>query len=520
MSDKENRIWDEENQRYLPRYFGSELKHFPSYTVDSLGYLNQNVGGDGLSTKVVNWLTAKLWESIRVTVQELPQKDFNLHYWAYNIETAEGYTYANSVVTLFWPNVDPEVPGHIVMWPNEKAREKGRAGRITIRIGRGLKKMFPCLTDKEVAYIVDAFNVGFSPREFVVKTTKDAEQIGKVFKSPSAKYENPYTTSARKNLAQSCMRYSFECEKYHPAEAYGSGDFTLFYSEEIQGGKSTGKIGARCVVYTKPEKWICAPVYGVSEQAMDQILDYIAGENPDVKFYDYSSNWTGARLLKIKREKDCIIVPYVDVEPQIARDIEDDDDYVVIGSPGNYHLSHTCGYSYRENTKSCCCCDEIVRDDDIYNGDNGGIYCEQCYYDNHFSCECCGDFYPDEDRQDVRVGRYSEGWCSHCVRVHAVETHTGEIWVSRLTLETVDGVIISEDELEDGDFFVSDWDGEVYSINVVRYLEDGSSVSITEIEDHNLCPFNETIWVEMRSGEYSEQPRVSEEEEKEEENVE
>lgn len=199
------------------------------------------------------------------------------------------------------------------------------------KLGKVLKKMFPMLSDTDVESIVNEYKVRFLPIESEVMFS---ENIATVCKMPmSAKRTGFNTTRFMKSLSDSCMRYSFSFLRYHPMEAYESGDFEIAYLLDEK-----GKLAARTIVRKSNKTY--APIYTVSlpyGKALSEQLDskgYFSQE-------DYKMSWVGARLSYIRGDYlsedsdeeyydpfgdniECVILPYVDIIPTMYGRVIDD----------------------------------------------------------------------------------------------------------------------------------------------------------------------------------------------------
>ena len=84
-----------------------------------------------------------------------------------------------------------------------------------------------------------------------------------------------------------------------------------------------------------------------------------------------------------------------------------------------------------------------------------------------------------------RHGRNEELYCSSCASSEATLTVNDEYWDNSDVVETNTGDYISVEDLEEGDWFTSYWDGLTYSSEYRAELEDDEVVSTIEIEAHS-----------------------------------
>ena len=188
--------------------------------------------------------------------------------------------------SVMLPNVEPKSAGFMVLWPDQKGRYKGREGRIMVRSGKGIRRMFPCLSDKEVEMLNDAYRHEFSIKELTIKSGQSRADFAHAKHGTIGKVENPDTSHARKNLNNSCMRYDFTDRHrltHQPTEAYA------------------------------------APIYGVCEKSMDKLQDHLSDLGIEMYSYHNNKSWQGAKLLRFDHSEDEFIAPYLDVAPQSLR---------------------------------------------------------------------------------------------------------------------------------------------------------------------------------------------------------
>jgi hypothetical protein len=220
-------------------------------------------------------------------------------------------------------------------------------------------------------------------------------------------YENIYTTSQRKSLANSCMRHDFSRMKTHPCEVYASGDFKMLWTEDDQ-----GRIGSRCVVYLNAngKQPQAGPVYGTSENSIDILVEELQKMGA---LYDCNASWRGARLNYIN-DGHGVVGPYLDIEQYLAHV----GDYLVIGG-GEYEA---CSYGgYISGGRGCAECGDYVDEDDSYSDDDGNCYCGSCYYDIYTRCEHSQDMVRSDET--VSVYTYQRSWLGGGVRTSEMVVH-------------------------------------------------------------------------------------------------
>lgn len=451
------------------REYGKALENFD---------INEVYDGDNLSYRFAEW--------VRNEVLGLIENEFS--YLALGLDSdkkelskvrSEKIAEVYKLIEAFHPNLNPDEQGFIAIWPDKKARGQGRKGRVYLRYGRAIRKMFPVLTDKELEVIVDKAREKFSEKTYKLHSGQERADFRHAYATEHDVYENPSCNYTRKHLSTSCMRYSFDRLKCHPTEAYASGDFTIFWAER------SGKIAGRCVVMTADNDWHAGPIYGVSEKAMNEIWAKINNDCPGQVYDSEAACWEGAKMLNIEHGKNSVIAPYLDVTPRHIS--KHSDEFLVIDECGEYDASN---YQGVLSALVCCQCEENICDGDhMYHEDD--LYCETCYHDTYSNCERCGNIEVHEDFAPVYVALYGntshpyeENWCYYCRDCHAVETVNGETWCDRSVLVTYNGNYIPERDLDEG-YFYSEWDGQIYECDLMVEVN-GETVSRIELENQPL----------------------------------
>lgn len=308
-------------------------------------------------------------------------------------------------------------PGQISIWQTRAKRDADR--KTAYKVGRAIKYMFPELTDASLERVVDAYRKNFPDSPLVVKVGGERENFKHAYSHTQSRMENPYTTSARKSLSNSCMRGSYDNIGVHPTEVYASGEFKIYWTET-----GTGTISSRCVVwFPEGRSPQAGPIYGVSEDAIDTIQDELT------KIYAEGyphSNWIGAKILKIDG-KYGPIGPYIDGERDL--DEYDDEHFIIVHEDqGDWVASSTGGYLEARN-KTCCneCGDTLDEDDgEVYRNSDDDCYCESCFNDRYFACACDGEYYDLGDSVSVY---FKSRWGTDCSFVYEGNTSSfGAVW--------------------------------------------------------------------------------------------
>ena len=394
----------------------------------------------------------------------------------------------------FGPRRSEKFVGKITLWQSQKNRDDDRL--TAMKPARAIKLMFPELDHKSLITISDAYLQEFAPRDLTLHTSKDADEFAFAYSGEQSPTENVRTTPGRKSMACSCMRYEFDHLSAHPATAYASGDFTIIYTTD-----QNNLVASRCVVYYKEgQPRQAGPVYGVSEQAIDMIEEYL--HKLKVTLYENGACWIGARLQRIEEEGG-FLAPYLDLTPQ---SLTDTGDYLEVHRRGEIDASQYNGILGGHYT-SCHECGEHLSEDDYYYSEyNNNHYCESCFYDEHLYC----DYWQETVHQDETIVCWRVGYNGQheSVRVYERIVHDGDVFVECSDNEYwhIDDAVFCESQQEFispddiGDYFTSDWDGELYPDDQMCRLENGDAVSREELDnDHNVWQKNEDdVWEQVQ----------------------
>lgn len=220
---------------------------------------------------------------------------------------------------LFSPTFTPEQieAGLIQVWTVNK--NNVRTGKTAVmKVGKFLTQAFPFLDDATKEAIVVELKNEYAPLDvdYDIVTTG----FGDIVTMRPAKSTYLSTTCTKKSLSDSCMRYTkvdLGFDKYHPYDAYCSGEFGLAYLHK------DGKMYARSLVHFPTNSF--GPIYTVSDKAyihLEQILDKAGYTSVGSSHFDDKHPWTGAKLLYLEdtfynedenEEIEVIITPYVDL---------------------------------------------------------------------------------------------------------------------------------------------------------------------------------------------------------------
>jgi len=440
------------------------LKLFPDYTSRAVSEYDSNPvnpeTGNRLSKRLVEWL-----------------KD----------EVGNWYSYERFLINLAWPNVETvESRLMIKMWLNQDDRNKGVSARRLMKPGKALKHLFPFLSDSRLEYFVDRLRLELGERAYTLKTSKDADIFRDVYTGTQCKMENPATTNMRKSLANSCMRYDSIMHHdsngalRHPVEAYASGEFEIVYITD-----NKGHIAGRCVVWMGDGscdtfKPVYAPIYGVCERSMDMIQSHLDSIGA------IESDWIGAALDVIEHKHGGFIAPYLDLSPQC---LDYNGSQLVVDNYGDIDASNYSGLLNGEPQSMCDCDNCGAR----YDAEEEGSFvddmhvCDSCYEDSNY-CE----YYDERTFQGcVTVYVWHNGrklfetWSEHAIDNHA-ERVDGEYWRIDDLYQDYAGDYITPEQVDNGEYFVSEWDNEFYPSELMCETDSGEIVSKIELDDDKV----------------------------------
>ena len=399
---------------------------------------------------------------------------------------------------LFKPEVSKDHFGQVSLFMNRKKFDAGT--RTAMKVGRAFKLMYPELSDKVVAELVDAYRTKFAPKEYTLHSSQKASDFKKAYQHKQAPMENPYTTSSRKSIGNSCMRYTFDDLPNHPAEAYASGDFTIYWCED-----KVGNIASRCVVHTHSEGDIitpqAGPIYGVCENSIDKIADKLHELNT-VMFP--KSAWGGARMTVMEHDGG-YIAPYLDSDPNCFSHIGN---HLIICSDGDIEAdNHEHGIQgVGASRYSCYECGEHMSEDEMYYGSNDITYCECCYGDLFTFCELTEEMVPSYEVSTYYYLNSRGGTVSATGHDDAIERgctyieSLSEYWLDEDVILgdlTYNDEPITQKSINDGDYALCEWSDLWYPTSqLVTVLDDDEELTVSSnalLEDRDTWVLDEVL---------------------------
>jgi len=421
--------------------------------------------------------------------------DFRLHRWLekriLNLLGGESHLTCKIRYRLcaFGPRRSEKFHPKISVWQSLEHRDNDRV--TAMKPARAFSLMFPELDHKTIIQINDEYLQEFAPREFTIYVSKEAEHFKDAYAGKQSPNENIDTTPYRKHLAHSCMRYDFDHLPIHPAEAYASGDFTIVYALD-----QNDLVAGRCVVYTNNVPPQAGPIYGVSEQAIDCIQERLESMGTDMT---HNASWIGAKLKRVEYDGG-FVGPYLDLTPQSLADMGD---YLEVNRRGEIDASIYQGVLGGHHTQCCQCNENLSEDDYWYSEHTSEHYCESCYYDEHVYC----DYWQETVHQDQTIVCWRVGYNGQheSVQVYEHIVHDGDTFIMCTDDEYwhTDDVVyceyedtwISPDNI--GEYFTSDWDGELYPDDQYCLLDCGKVVSQYELDN------DDSTWIKGEGGMWS-----------------
>lgn len=398
------------------------------------------------------------------------------------------------LLSLFDPALSKEFDGKIAITKNRAEYDRSR--RAVLKPGRAFRAIFPWASDSVVEQFVDTFRAHCPVEKLTLVISKEQSEFRRAYIGEIAPFQNPQTTFQRKNLATSCMRHGFTDLPYHPAEAYASGDFTIAIVQDAQ-----ERIAGRVVIYDNDGTPHAAPMYGVSEQALNMLESYLESINAES-----DESWQGARLLALEHCGD-FIAPYLDCEPRAANV---NGRFLEVCHYGELELDSTDGVARQEDLCRCEDCGDRIDYDDSYSDSHGFAYCESCYFERFTFCESCEDTIARDDCTSVyhisRYGVQTETHCDHCAHAYAIYCDDGEYWrEDSCTYIEDEGIYVDNVTLE-RDYFLCDNSGEYVENKYRAELETGETVDLRELDLDIWQPNNAGIYFRAMESLFDELP--------------
>mgnify|MGYP003544357841 FL=1 len=220
----------------------------------------------------------------------------------------------NKVIDKYAPKVTPDRAKEKEIEVNGVNKRGIKTGKRTVmKFGRWLNQAFPFLTDIEKEKLGDWYSDNYGPLNATFhRATTGFENIVTKRMGKRAGFS---TTSWRKSLADSCMRYEASVLNLtgHPYSAYESGDWELCYLLD-----QNGYLLGRCLVNLPTGTH--SAIYGVSSPSI-QMLKEEMHKLWYTRASEDAEEWDGSRLKYIEdtwyNEEDedipVFLMPYVDI---------------------------------------------------------------------------------------------------------------------------------------------------------------------------------------------------------------
>lgn len=348
------------------------------------------------------------------------------------------------------------------------AGSDGKGIKTLIKYGKLLKKLFPMATEAQITAEVENWKEEKAKAnlllEFVIST--DSESFKLAYQGEQSPTLNPKLNWPYKSLQNSCMRYSTDnnwadCDGFHPAQAYASGDFAIVYATQA------GRIAGRAVApYDKDTGKLCGvsgPIYTTSDSASHGLRAYI--ESNGASFTDDSygicKDWVNRKLklCRIQLDNGGFLMPYVDA----IDSCEDTGKALLLTDCGPISCRPTEGYT--EAGSGCESCGYQIGEDYTYTDDNGGCCCESCYNERYFYCNRLGETVP--------VGETSLVW---------IASYSGRYYHERVS-----------DQWREDNCTLAEDDDEWYLTDAIVWIED--SPYSPNFEDYGTCEVTQELFL-------------------------
>lgn len=221
----------------------------------------------------------------------------------------------NKVIDKYGPEITPEMAFKKEIEVNGVNKKGIKTGKRTVmKFGRWLGQAFPFLSDTEKEKLGDWYSDKYGPLDATFhRATTGFEDIVTKRMGKRVGFD---TTTGRKSLADSCMRYKASDLNLtkHPYSAYESGDWELCYLLD-----QDGKLLGRCLVNLPTETH--SAIYGVSRPSIDMLKEEMR-KLGYTRVSEGAEEWNGSRLNYIEDtyydgdedgEVSVFLVPYVDI---------------------------------------------------------------------------------------------------------------------------------------------------------------------------------------------------------------
>lgn len=400
----------------------------------------------------------------------------NLHDWLYKEVGPE----VRFKAILLRAKMATNTRGNIALYLNDS---QVRSGKIqSLRPGRALRVLIPDIKDAELEKLVDKFRANFPAGDYVIKRGFEAENFVHMYSHAQAPMQNPATTTGRKSLSNSCMRHDFSHLPHHPCEAYASGEFEAFWTED-----PNGRIASRLVVWHPPAdhhlhgKPQCGPVYGTCEYSIDLLQNLAKDMGADL--YTQAS-WSGAKWKKFLHNGG-VIAPYCDHE----QSLEDIGDWLLLGGDCDYEADDYSGVLGARGFSCDECGDHIDEEYDSYEHIDGVCVCEHCRDRYFFYCEEHDRYYRESETASYRVyvdsgwGAESRTVCEDALSNYILCEDDEEYWHESDVTMLANGEAISPRGVRSGDYAACEGSGEWYSTEDMYPLRGGGYIAKENYDD-------------------------------------
>ena len=274
--------------------------------------------------------------------------------------------------------------------------KKTQKVRTSVKPGKFIKYILPLAPDDFVAKWSEAFKDEYGSVDYEIFEGSSPEDFKKIYTMEVGIMSDPTHSAEKKSLSNSCMQKDFGSLKYHPSEAYGSGNFKIYALVH------NNQLYARCVVCTKTGE--CGPIYCTNNPSYEKLSTYLCEEKGFDGFCEETTNWHGAQLLFLhNKDKSRIYVPYLDTsEKLLVVNYKNSEIYINDADKDGIHIcaSRTEGYVNLDAVECEECGDEIDRYDS-HSGPDHSYLCSCCYLDNYTTSEYSGLTIRLEDAAEV-----------------------------------------------------------------------------------------------------------------------
>lgn len=376
----------------------------------------------------------------------------------------------------FWRNAESEWVSHYLhSVPGEKeflyyyeSDAKRQLDRPTaIRPGRYLRRLFPSLSDRQIAFYANWQITGSAGMNYEDETTFPLE-----YATTPADITKVYRGGIRSCMSQSATHYGLSV---HPASVYGAGDLAIAYLRDTLA--SSFKIIARCLVwpskkaagrlYPNVDYWEADGFTCSDDAAAAQWALYSRLVAADYKFVSENrSIFNGARVLRIAAERGYVVMPFLDGGLRFGIKKEDNKHFY-LSNRGHFAAEDTSGKSFigekeqQVSWEQCPKCSESVSTSELVPVRialaETQTWCPGCISQHAFLCYGTNHYHCSDSFDSVRVMPSGRPVATYWASLHCWQSAFSGAWFVNGSVQMVNVT------MEDGS--IQTWTSREFSVH-------------------------------------------------------